>query len=43
MRRWNFPTRNPGTKLDGSLEKTVSLPDRWKKKGIISDWAAKYS
>jgi cytochrome c biogenesis protein len=35
--------RNPRTKLDGSLEKTLSLSDRWKKKGTISDWAAKYS
>ena len=35
--------RNPRTKLDGSLEKTMSLSDRWKKKGTISDWAAKYS
>ena len=35
--------RNPRTKLDGSLEKTLSLSDRWKKKGTLSDWAAKYS
>jgi len=35
--------RNPRTKLDENLEKTLSLSDRWKKKGAISDWAAKYS
>jgi cytochrome c biogenesis protein len=35
--------RNPRTKLDGNLEKSLSLSDRWKKKGTISDWAAKYS
>ncbi|MCR4310334.1 MAG: cytochrome c biogenesis protein ResB [Deltaproteobacteria bacterium] len=35
--------RNPRSKLDGSLEKTLSLTDRWKKKGTISDWVAKYS
>jgi hypothetical protein len=35
--------RNPRMKLDGSLEKTLSLSDRWKKKGTISDWTAKYS
>jgi cytochrome c biogenesis protein len=35
--------RNPKTKLDGNLEKTLSLSDRWKKKGTLSDWAAKYS
>src|SRR5512134_3048676 len=35
--------RNPRTKLDESLEKTLSLSDRWKKKGAVSDWAAKYS
>jgi cytochrome c biogenesis protein len=35
--------RNPRTKLDGSLEKSLSLLDRWKKKGTVSDWAAKYS
>ena len=35
--------RNPRTKLDGNLEKTLSLSDRWKKKGTLSDWAAKYS
>src|SRR5512141_386800 len=35
--------RNPRTKLDGSLEKSLSLSDRWKKKGTLSDWAAKYS
>src|SRR5512134_3154715 len=35
--------RNPRTKLDESLEKTLSLSDRWKKKGAVADWAAKYS
>jgi len=35
--------RNPKTKLDGNLEKTLSLSDRWKKKGTTSDWTAKYS
>ena len=35
--------RNPRTKLDGNLEKTLSLTDRWKKKGTLSDWVAKYS
>ena len=35
--------RNPRTKLDGNLEKTLSLSDRWKKKGTLSDWAAKSS
>jgi len=35
--------RNPRTKLDGNLEKSLSLSDRWKRKGTLSDWAAKYS
>src|SRR4030042_7063367 len=35
--------RNPRTKLDGNLEKTLSLSDRWKRKGTLSDWAAKYT
>jgi len=35
--------RNPRTKLDENLEKTLSLADRWKKKGTISEWAAKYA
>jgi cytochrome c biogenesis protein len=35
--------RNPRTKLDENLEKTLSLSDRWKKKGPLSDWAAKYT
>jgi cytochrome c biogenesis protein len=35
--------RNPRTKLDGSLEKTLSLSDRWKRKGSISEWAGKYA
>ena len=35
--------RNPRTKLDGSLEKTLSLSDRWKKKGTLPEWAGKYA
>jgi len=35
--------RNPKTKLDESLEKTLSLADRWKKKGTLPDWAATYA
>ena len=35
--------RNPRTKLDENLEKTLSLADRWKKKGTISEWAGKYA
>jgi cytochrome c biogenesis protein len=35
--------RNPRTKLDENLEKTLSLSDRWKKKGPLSDWAEKYT
>ena len=35
--------RNPRTKLDGSLEKSLSLSDRWKRKGSLSEWAGKYS
>jgi len=35
--------RNPRTKLDENLEKTLSLADRWKKKGTLSDWAATYA
>jgi len=35
--------RNPRTKLDGSLEKSLSLSDRWKRKGPLSEWAGKYS
>ena len=34
--------RNPRTKLDENLEKTLSLSDRWKKKGALADWTAKY-
>jgi cytochrome c biogenesis protein len=41
-RMWKV-VRNPRTKLDENLEKTLSLADRWKKKGAIPDWAAKYS
>ncbi len=35
--------RNPRTKLDENLEKTLSLSDRWKKKGSLSEWAANYA
>jgi cytochrome c biogenesis protein len=35
--------RNPRTKLDGSLEKTLSLSDRWKRKGTLQEWAGKYA
>ena len=35
--------RNPRTKLDGSLEKTLSLTDRWKKKGALAEWTGKYT
>src|SRR5512139_3997372 len=35
--------RNPRTRLYENLEKTLSLADRWKRKGPVSDWAAKYS
>ena len=35
--------RNPRTKLDGSLEKTLSLSDRWKRKGPLSEWAGTYT
>ena len=35
--------RNPRTKLDGSLEKTLSLSDRWKRKGTLQEWAEKYA
>jgi cytochrome c biogenesis protein len=35
--------RNPRTKLDGNLEKSLSLSDRWKKKGAVPDWTAKYT
>lgn len=35
--------RNPRTKLDGNLEKTLSLSDRWKRKGLLSEWTGKYS
>jgi cytochrome c biogenesis protein len=34
--------RNPRTKLDENLEKTLSLVDRWKKKGAVSDWSSRY-
>ena len=35
--------RNPRTKLDENLERTLSLVDRWKKKGTLPEWAGKYS
>lgn len=35
--------RNPRTKLDGSLEKTLSLSDRWKRKGPLPEWAGTYT
>jgi cytochrome c biogenesis protein len=35
--------RNPRTKLDGNLEKTLSLSDRWKRKEFLSEWTRKYS
>src|SRR5512139_1054901 len=35
--------RNPRTKLDENLEKTLSLTDRWKKKGAMAEWASKYA
>jgi cytochrome c biogenesis protein len=35
--------RNPRTKLDENLEKTLSLVDRWKKKGTLQEWAGKYT
>ncbi|HWS15736.1 MAG TPA: cytochrome c biogenesis protein ResB [Candidatus Methylomirabilis sp.] len=35
--------RNPRTKLDESLEKSLSLADRWKKKGTLPDWTTKYA
>ena len=34
--------RNPRTKLDGNLEKTLSLSDRWKKKGTAVEWTPGY-
>jgi len=34
--------RNPRTKLEENLEKTLSLVDRWKKKGNVSDWTQRY-
>ncbi|MBI5058155.1 MAG: cytochrome c biogenesis protein ResB [Deltaproteobacteria bacterium] len=41
-RMWKV-VRNPRTKLDGNLEKTLSQVDRWKKKGTVPDWASKYA
>jgi cytochrome c biogenesis protein len=35
--------RNPRTKLDESLEKTLSLTDRWKRKGTLPEWAGRYA
>ena len=34
--------RNPRTKLDETLEKTLSLVDRWKKKGTLPEWSSRY-
>ncbi len=34
--------RNPRTRLDDSLEKTLSLVDRWKKKGTSKEWGPRY-
>ena len=34
--------RNPRTKLDENLEKTLSLAERWKKKGTLADWSPRY-
>jgi len=34
--------RNPRTKLDGNLEKTLSLSDRWKRKGAVAEWTPRY-
>ncbi len=34
--------RNPRTRLDEGLEKTLSLADRWKKKGTVAEWAPRY-
>jgi cytochrome c biogenesis protein len=34
--------RNPRTKLDESLEKSMSLADRWKKKGTVQEWTPRY-
>jgi cytochrome c biogenesis protein len=34
--------RNPRTRLDEGLEKTLSLVDRWKKKGTVGEWAPRY-
>jgi cytochrome c biogenesis protein len=41
-RMWKV-VRNPRTRLDGNLEKTLSQVDRWKKKGTVPDWASKYT
>ncbi|MBI5418605.1 MAG: cytochrome c biogenesis protein ResB [Deltaproteobacteria bacterium] len=35
--------RNPKTRLDDGLEKTLPLVDRWKKKGSLQAWAEKYA
>jgi cytochrome c biogenesis protein len=35
--------RNPRTRLDENLEKTLSLTNRWKKKGTLQEWAGKYA
>ncbi len=35
--------RNPRTRLDEGLEKSLSLADRWKKKGTVDEWATRYA
>ena len=35
--------RNPRTKLDEGLEKSLALVDRWKRKGTLPEWAGKYA
>jgi cytochrome c biogenesis protein len=35
--------RNPRTKLEENLERTLSLSDRWKRKGSLQEWAGKYA
>src|SRR5512137_736652 len=34
--------RNPKRRLDESLEKSLSLSDRWKRKGTVAEWAGRY-
>jgi cytochrome c biogenesis protein len=35
--------RNPKTDLDGNLEKSLGLVDRWKKKGSLDAWTETYA